>query len=164
MTDEESEDDDNEEIVFVSMKEDSTDEKALVSQFDSSDEWIIDNGCSHHRPVIAKKVRKEVEQFVEQQGFTNEAIAEVGAKYEANQAGAFSAPTGTSTGMKTRSAEAKKEKLAKAKKEKPSNIQFKRKGKVIEPPAPKALVTTGKRKKEKEKKSTTDDEEESSER
>ncbi|XP_059068496.1 uncharacterized protein LOC131859002 [Cryptomeria japonica] len=64
--------------------------------------------------------------------------------------------------MKTRSEEAKikKEKPAKAKKEKPSKIQFKRKGKIVEPPAPKASVTTWKRKKKQAKKSVAADEEE----
>ncbi|XP_059073496.1 uncharacterized protein LOC131874233 [Cryptomeria japonica] len=64
--------------------------------------------------------------------------------------------------MKTRSEEAKikKEKPVEAKKEKPSKIQFKRKGKIIEPPTPKALVNTRKRKKEQEKKSVATDEEE----
>lgn len=61
------------------------------------------------KPIIAKKVRKEVEQFDEQQRFTNETIAEAREKYEAKQEGASSAQTGTSTIMKTRSAEVKKE-------------------------------------------------------
>lgn len=82
--------------------------------------------------VIAKKVRKEVEQFVVEQGYTKEEIVEAKAKFEAKKAAeSSSAPTGTSTGRQTRSTAAK---------EKPSKIQFKRKGKEIKPPAPKALV------------------------
>lgn len=49
MTDEESEhEDDNEEIMFVAIKEELFDEKALVSHVENSNEWIIDSGCSHH--------------------------------------------------------------------------------------------------------------------
>lgn len=48
VTDEESEDEESEDIVFVAVKEDVSDKKALVSYFDNSNEWIIDNGCSHH--------------------------------------------------------------------------------------------------------------------
>lgn len=73
------------------------------------------------RLIIAKKVRKEVEQFVEQLGFTKEAITKASKKYEAKQAGASSVPIGTNTGRQTRSTVVK-EKPAKAKKEKPSKI------------------------------------------
>lgn len=49
VTDEESEDeDDNEGIVFVAVKEELYDEKGLVSHVENSNEWIIDSGCSHH--------------------------------------------------------------------------------------------------------------------
>ncbi|GLJ33801.1 hypothetical protein SUGI_0679410 [Cryptomeria japonica] len=48
VTDKESEDEENEDIVFVVVKEDVVDKKALVSQFDNSNEWIIDSDCSHH--------------------------------------------------------------------------------------------------------------------
>lgn len=48
VTDEESEDEENEDIVFVAVKEDVAKKKALVSRFDDSNEWIIDSGCSHH--------------------------------------------------------------------------------------------------------------------
>lgn len=48
VTDDESNEDDNEEIVFVVVKEDLTDEKDLVSHMYNRDEWIIDIGCSHH--------------------------------------------------------------------------------------------------------------------
>lgn len=44
VTDDESEDEGNEDIVFVDM----SDKKALVSHFYNSNEWIIDSGCSHH--------------------------------------------------------------------------------------------------------------------
>lgn len=36
------------EIVFVAVKEGLSNNKALVSHIDSSDEWVIDSGCSHH--------------------------------------------------------------------------------------------------------------------
>ncbi|XP_059073482.1 uncharacterized protein LOC131874225 [Cryptomeria japonica] len=114
------------------------------------------------RLVISKKVRKEVEKFSEQQGFTKEAIAEAREKYEAKQARESSAPTGTSTDRQTRSTMVK-EKPTKAKKEKTSKIQFKRKGKFIEPPTPKAhkvKEVSRKRKREQAKKPTVDDEEE----
>lgn len=63
--------------------------------------------------------------------------------------------------MRTRSEDAKikKEIPAEAKKENPSKIQFKRKGKIVELPAPKALVTTVKREKEQAKKLVVADEE-----
>lgn len=48
VTYEESEDEENEDIVFVAVKEDVADKKALLSRFENSNEWIIDNGCSHH--------------------------------------------------------------------------------------------------------------------
>ncbi|GLJ06695.1 hypothetical protein SUGI_0045450 [Cryptomeria japonica] len=48
ITDEESDGDANEDIVFVAIKEEMSDHKALVSRMDNSDEWIIDSGCSHH--------------------------------------------------------------------------------------------------------------------
>lgn len=48
VTDEESKDEENEDIVFVAVKEDVSDKKALVSCFDNSNEWIIDSGSSHH--------------------------------------------------------------------------------------------------------------------
>ncbi|GLJ17031.1 hypothetical protein SUGI_0294660 [Cryptomeria japonica] len=48
ITDEESEGDANEDIVFVAIKEETSDQKALVSCMDSFDDWIIDSGCSHH--------------------------------------------------------------------------------------------------------------------
>lgn len=48
VTDEESEDEESEDIVFVEVKEDVSNKKALVSRFDNSNEWIIDSGCSHH--------------------------------------------------------------------------------------------------------------------
>lgn len=34
--------------MFIVVKEDVSDKKALVSCFDNSNEWIIDSGCSHH--------------------------------------------------------------------------------------------------------------------
>lgn len=48
VTDEESEDEESEDIVFVAVKEEVFDKKALVSRIDNSNEWIIDSGCSHH--------------------------------------------------------------------------------------------------------------------
>lgn len=60
-----------------------------------------------------------------------------------------SAPTSTITDRQTRSTVAK---------EKPSKIQFKRKGKEVKPPTPKAPVATSKRKKEQAKR-TIDEEE-----
>ncbi|GLJ46680.1 hypothetical protein SUGI_0983970 [Cryptomeria japonica] len=48
ITDEESEGDANEDIVFVAIKEETSDHKALVSCMDSSDDWLIESGCSHH--------------------------------------------------------------------------------------------------------------------
>ncbi|GLJ05156.1 hypothetical protein SUGI_0012340 [Cryptomeria japonica] len=48
VTDEESKDEESEDIVFVAVKEDVSDKKALVSCFDNSNEWIIDSGCSYH--------------------------------------------------------------------------------------------------------------------
>lgn len=124
----------------------------IVEKFGTYKKKSIEMHYDLSRPIISKKVRNEVEKFAEKQWFTKEEIAEAREKFEAKQARASSAPTGTNIGMKTRSVEVKKEK--------PSKIQFKRKGKVIEPPAPKAPITTGQRKKEKENKPTTDDEEE----
>lgn len=46
--DEESQDEENEDIVFVVVKEEVSDKKALISCIDNYNEWIIDNGCSHH--------------------------------------------------------------------------------------------------------------------
>lgn len=46
--DEETEEDANEDIVFVGIKEETSDQKVLVSRMDSYDDWIIDNGCSYH--------------------------------------------------------------------------------------------------------------------
>lgn len=48
ISDEECDDDDGEDIVFVAIKEEISDQKALVSRMDNSDDWIIDSGCSHH--------------------------------------------------------------------------------------------------------------------
>lgn len=45
ITDEEFEGDANEDIVFVSIKQETSDQTALVSCMDSLDDWIIDNGC-----------------------------------------------------------------------------------------------------------------------
>lgn len=48
--------------------------------------------------VIAKKVRKEFEQFVVEQGFIKEAIVEARDKFESRKVESSSVPTGTSTG------------------------------------------------------------------
>ncbi|GLJ51110.1 hypothetical protein SUGI_1088070 [Cryptomeria japonica] len=45
--DEEFEEDTNGDIVFVYIKEEISDQKALVSHLDNLDDWIIDSGCSH---------------------------------------------------------------------------------------------------------------------
>ncbi|XP_059066109.1 uncharacterized protein LOC131074181 [Cryptomeria japonica] len=105
----------------------------------------------------------KLRSFLSNKDLPKEAIEEAREKYEAKRAGASSTPTSTSIGMKTRSVEVKKEKLTEAKKEKPSKIQFKRKGKVIEhptPKAPKVKEVYRKRKKGQAKKLTADGEEE----
>ncbi|XP_059066400.1 uncharacterized protein LOC131857713 [Cryptomeria japonica] len=89
-----------------------------------------------NRLIIAKKVRKEVEAFVEQARFTKEAIAKARAKHAAQHAGTSSAPTGTPTSVKT---------------------SWKRKGKIVEPHA--APVKIGKRKKQQAHKPVDTDEE-----
>lgn len=48
ITDEEYEDEENEDIMFVVVKEEVSDQKSLVSRINNSNEWIIDSGCSHH--------------------------------------------------------------------------------------------------------------------
>lgn len=48
ITDEEYEEDANEDIFFVAIKEETLDQKALVSHMDTFDDWIIDSGCLHH--------------------------------------------------------------------------------------------------------------------
>lgn len=48
INDEESDGDANEDILFVAIKEEISDQKALVSRMDNSNDWIIDSGCSHH--------------------------------------------------------------------------------------------------------------------
>lgn len=47
VTDEEFDDEYNEEILFVVVKEDISNKKALISHIDNCDDWIIDSGCSH---------------------------------------------------------------------------------------------------------------------
>lgn len=88
--------------------------------------------------VIAKKVRKEVEEFVVSQGFTKEMIHEARDNFEAKKAGTSSTPTD----KQTRST------IIKEKPPPPPKIQIKRKGKEIKPRTP---VATGKRKKEQAK-------------
>lgn len=112
-----------------------------------------------NQSVIAKKIRKEVEAFGEQAGFRKESIVEARGKHIAQQAGASSTPTDTSTGMQTRAGKGKvveKEKPTTIKKEKPttkySNIQFQKRGKVVDPST--EPVKTGKRKKQQAQKPT----------
>ncbi|XP_059078096.1 uncharacterized protein LOC131876670 [Cryptomeria japonica] len=121
-----------------------------ATRFGSYKEKSLEVHSEFAKPVIAKKVRKEVEQFAISQGFTKEAIVEAREMFEEKKViESSSAPTSTSTDRQTRSAIAK---------EKPSSIQFKRKGKEVKPPTPKALEATDKRKKEQAKR-TTDEEE-----
>ena len=43
-------DDHDDEVVYVSIKDDSNEHEAttLISYVNKSDRWIIDSGCSHH--------------------------------------------------------------------------------------------------------------------
>ncbi|XP_059065914.1 uncharacterized protein LOC131857400 [Cryptomeria japonica] len=81
--------------------------------------------------------------------------------YTSYEKGASSVPIGSSSGMKTRAQKekvAKKDNPTKTKKEKPSKIQFKRKGKIVEPCD--APVAIGKRKKQQAQKPIVVDDEE----
>ncbi|XP_059068448.1 uncharacterized protein LOC131858966 [Cryptomeria japonica] len=67
-------------------------------------------GASEERPVIAKKIRKEVEAFAKQEGFTKEQIEATRAKHAIEKGEASSVPIGTPTSTlthKTRAAKAK---------------------------------------------------------
>ncbi|XP_059064624.1 uncharacterized protein LOC131856734 [Cryptomeria japonica] len=102
--------------------------------------------------ITAKKVKKEVEAFAEQDGFTKEQIAATRAKHEVEQGGNSSIPTSTSIGKIRVMKETEKKKVEETKvkpfesqRDKPCKIQFQRKGKPVEPPA--MPTQTGKRKK-----------------
>lgn len=108
------------------------------------------------RLVIAKKIRKEVEEFVEKEGFTKEQIVAIREKHAMEQGEASSVPTGTPTSTpigKTRTAKAKatkkkmeEDKPAESQRGKPSKIQFQRKKKIVDPLA--TPIQTRKRKKQ----------------
>ncbi|XP_059071576.1 uncharacterized protein LOC131868124 [Cryptomeria japonica] len=96
--------------------------------------------------VIAKKVRKEVEQFAIEQGFTKEAIVEARAKFEERKVESSSTSTGTSTSRQTRCT------VVKEKPPPAPKIQIRRKPKVEKPKAPKVKEVYRKRKKQQAQK------------
>ncbi|XP_059064805.1 uncharacterized protein LOC131856871 [Cryptomeria japonica] len=118
------------------------------------------------KPVIAKKIRKEVKAFTEQAGFTKEQIVVAREEHAVEQGEASSVPIVTPTSTPTGKTRATKARLAKKKMEedksaesqrgKPSKIQFRRKQKIVDPPV--APIQTRKRKKQQAHKPGNDEE------
>lgn len=113
-----------------------------ATRFRTFKEKYIEVHCELAKLVIAKKVRKEVEQFAIEQGFKKEAITEAREKFEARKAKSSSASIDTSTGRQTRSIVAKKKPPPTPK------IQIRRKPKEDKPEAPKVKEVYKKRKKQ----------------
>ncbi|XP_059064903.1 uncharacterized protein LOC131856953 [Cryptomeria japonica] len=143
------------ERVNLIMGQDPNKIKCVIRKIDD-----IAAEVSSEKLVIAKKVRKEVHVFAEQARFVREQIVVSRAKYESQQCETSFVPTGTPTDKTRVAKEAEKNKeeetkvkLVESQRGKPSKIQFRKKGKTIEPHV--VPAQTRKRKKEKSHKLVT---------